>query len=299
MPQVTSIANQAVFDLPWLVAQQEGLFAQEDLEVVFLPQTPWDAQRPPETDPGQVPPFWQYTPFEAREAVAFNACVWGQVRRAHASTIGGRIVTLRPAIVSQAIVVRPDSSITHVQALRHQPIAVNFHAGSHYLTLQLLEGFLEREAIQVVHVGQAPGRYQAMWEGRVEATTVMEPYIALAEKQGCHILAEAVYVGAEILSPRLHTDTANRLYRVITRAVELITAGPRRHLHHLITDLPPEWRPLLTPEDFHLPRLRYVAPQPYPAEAFEHTYRWMRSWDLVPEGASYGQLVEQRVGAAG
>jgi ABC-type nitrate/sulfonate/bicarbonate transport system substrate-binding protein len=57
MLQVTSMANQAVFDLPWLVARQEGLFAQENLEVVFLPQTSWDAQRPPETDPGQVPPF--------------------------------------------------------------------------------------------------------------------------------------------------------------------------------------------------------------------------------------------------
>jgi NitT/TauT family transport system substrate-binding protein len=299
MPQVTSIANQAVFDLPWLVAQQEGLFAQEGLEVVFLPQTPWDAQRPPETDPGQVAPFWQYTPFEAQEAVAFNACEWGQVRRAQASTIGGRIVTLRPAIVSQAIVVRPDSPITHVQALRHKPIAVNFHAGSHYLTLQLLDGFLEREAITVVHVGQAPGRYQAMREGRVEATTVMEPYIALAEKQGCHVLAEAVYIGAEILSPSLDTETAQGMYHAITRAVNRISADPRRYLHHLIADLPPEWRPFLSPADFHLPRLRYVVPRPYPVEEFERTYRWMRSWDLIPGGASYDQLVEHRVGAAG
>jgi hypothetical protein len=52
MPTVTTITNQAVFDLPWLVAQ-------EGLEVVFLPQTPWDAHRPLETDPDQVPPFWQ------------------------------------------------------------------------------------------------------------------------------------------------------------------------------------------------------------------------------------------------
>jgi NitT/TauT family transport system substrate-binding protein len=94
MPTVTSIANQAVFDLPWLVAQEAGLFAQEGLEVVFLPQTPWEAHRPLETDPGQVPPFWQYTAFEAQAATAFNACEWGQVRRAEASTRGGRIVTL-------------------------------------------------------------------------------------------------------------------------------------------------------------------------------------------------------------
>ena len=58
-------------------------------------------------------------------------------------------MTLRPALVSQAIVVRPDSPLTRVQTLRYKTIAVNFHAGSHYLTLQLLEGFMEREAIQV------------------------------------------------------------------------------------------------------------------------------------------------------
>jgi len=120
------------------------------------------------------------------------------------------------AVLSQFVVLT-GSPITHVQALRHTPIAVNFHAGSHYLTLQLLEGFLEREAMQVVHVGQAPGRYRAMWEGRVEATTVMEPYIALAEKQGCHVLAEAVYVGAELLAPTLDTETANSVYRAITQ----------------------------------------------------------------------------------
>jgi NitT/TauT family transport system substrate-binding protein len=295
MPTVTSIANQAVFDLPWLVAQEAGFFAEEDLEVVFLPQTPWDAHRPLETDPAQVPPFWQYTAFETHAATAFNACEWGQVRRAEASSVGGRIVTLRPALVSQAIVVRPDSSLTHVQALRHQTIAVNFHAGSHYLTLQLLEGFMEREAIQVVHVGQAPGRYQALWEGRVDAATVMEPYIALAGKHGCHVLAEGVYVGAELLSPALDTDTANGLYRAITRAVRRINADKTPYLHHLIAELPADLG-TLSPADFHLPRLRYTAPRPYPPEEFVHTVAWMRSWGLIPEDATYERLVDNRIG---
>jgi len=39
--------------------------------------------------------------------------------------------------------------------LRNKTIAVNFHAGSHFLTLQLLEGFMAREEIKVVHMGQA------------------------------------------------------------------------------------------------------------------------------------------------
>ena len=296
MKTVTSIANQAVFDLPWLVAQQEGLFAQEDLEVVFLPQTPWDAQRPPEHDPGQVPPFWQYARFEAQQAAAFNACEWGQVRRAQASAVGGRIVTLRPALVSQAIVVRPDSPITHVQALRHKTIAVNFHAGSHYLTLQLLEGFMEREAIRVVHLGQAERRYQAMRNGEVDAAMLMEPYIALAEKQGCHEVIAGSYIGSEMFAPDVDPETAAALNRTIIKAVSLINTNKRKYLHHLIADLSAEHRALLTPEDFHLPRLRYVEPRPYPVEEFERTYQWMRSWDLIPEGATYDRLVDARVG---
>ena len=99
---------------------------------------------------------------------------------------------------------------------------------------------MEREAITVVHVGQAPGRYRALWEGRVDAVTVMEPYIALAEKQGCHVLAEAFYVGAEILSPALDTETATGVSRAITRAVERINADKRQHLHHLIAGAPAE-----------------------------------------------------------
>jgi NitT/TauT family transport system substrate-binding protein len=117
----------------------------------------------------------------------------------------------------------------------------------------------------------------------------MESYIVLAEQQGCHILAEAVYVGADILSPTLDAEPAQDVYRAITQAVDLITADPWRYFHHLITDLPPEWPPLLSPADIHFPRLWYVAPRPYPAEAFKRTYRWIRSWELIADGVSDDQ----------
>jgi NitT/TauT family transport system substrate-binding protein len=72
----------------------------------------------------------------------------------------------------------------------------------------------------------------------------------------------------------------------------------RKYLHHLIADLPAEQHAVLAPEDFHLPRLRYVEPRPYPVEEFERTYQWMRSWDLIPEGATYDRLVDARVGSS-
>src|SRR5262245_18487397 len=298
MKRVTNEFSQAVFNLPWLVAQEEGLFAQEGIEVEFLRARQWDPTRAPEPDPRQVNPFWRHALFEERAAAAFNACEWGQVHRSQISAVGGRSIQLRAALACQATCVRADSALPPPPALRAKTIAVNFHAGSHYLTLQLLEGFMEREAIRVVHLGQAERRYQAIRYGEVDAVMLMEPYIALAEKQGCHEVVAGFYIGSEMFAPDVDAETAAALNRAIIKAVSLINADKRKYLHHLIADLSAGHQAVVTPEDFHLPRLRYVEPRPYPVEEFERTYQWMRSWDLIPEGAAYDRLVDARVGSA-
>jgi NitT/TauT family transport system substrate-binding protein len=286
--------SQAVFNLHWLVAQEEGLFAAEGLEVEFIRGRDRSADLPAETDPQQVDPFWRHAPFEERSAQFFNACEWGQIRRSEQSGIGGQIVSLRPAVVSQGIFVRPDSLLTHPQDLRNKTVAVNFHAGSHYLTLQLLEGFMARDEIKVVHLGQARLRYQAMLDGTVDAAMLMEPYIALAEKSGCNLIVEAHYAGSEMAAPGTDTATFGAIDRALRQAVQLINADKRKYLHHIIADLPPELGPLQA-DDFRLSRLRYVDPRPYPSEEFDRTHAWMVSWGLAPAEASFEQLVDNRV----
>ena len=196
--------SQAVFNLPWLVAEEEGFFSEEGLEVEFIRAKERDASLPPEADPTQVDPFWRHAPFEDLAAQSFNACEWGQIRRSHDSTAGGRIITLRPAVISQAIFVRPDSPVTHLPMLRDKTIAVNFHAGSHFLTLQLLEGFMERNEIKVVHMGQARLRYQAMLDGQVDAAMLMEPFLALAEKTECNLILLRAAQGLTQLETRFN-----------------------------------------------------------------------------------------------
>ncbi|HYU20804.1 MAG TPA: ABC transporter substrate-binding protein [Chloroflexota bacterium] len=293
--KITTEYSQAVFNLPWLVADEEGLFADEGLEVEFV----WGIDRerglPPETDPTRVDPFWRHAPFEERTAQFFNACEWGQIRRSEASSVGGRIVWMRPAVVSQGIFVRPDSPISHPQGLRDRAVAVNFHAGSHYLTLQMLEGFMERAEINVVHLGQARLRYEAMLEGSVDAAALMEPYIALAEKTGCKLIVEAHYAGSEIAPPDVDRPTFEAINRAVRKAVQLINADKMKYLHHLLADVPPELGSL-SPQDFRLSRLRYVEPQPYPPGEFEKTHAWMVSWGLAPADAAFETLVDNRIG---
>ena len=296
--KITNEYSQAVFNLPWLVAQEEGLFAKEDLEVEFIRSRERDSRLPPEADPTKVDPFWRHAPFEEFAAQSFNACEWGQIRRSHDSSAGGRIITLRPSVASQALFVRPDSAITHPSMLRNKTIAVNFHAGSHFLTLQLLEGFMARQEIKVVHMGQARLRYQAMLDGVVDAAMLMEPFITLADKTECNLIVEAHYAGSEMMAPDMDAETAAAIDRAIRGAVQLINADKKKYIHYIIDDLPPELS-ILGPEDFKLSRLKYVEPRLYPEEEFDRTRAWMLSWGLVPPDAAFEDLVDNRIGAAG
>ncbi|MPZ49268.1 MAG: ABC transporter substrate-binding protein [Dehalococcoidia bacterium] len=297
MKKITSEYSQVVFNLPWLVAQDEGLFAKEGIEVQFVRSPGWDATRPVITDPVQVDPFWRHKPFEESAAEFFNACEWGQIRRSNDSEVGGRIVMLRAAMGNQVIFVRGDSPITHPQMLREKTIAVNFHAGSHYLTLQLLEGFMARDEIKPVHLGQARLRYQALMDGTVDAATLMEPYTALAESQGCRPIIEGYYAGSEISAPDVDEETNQAINRAVCAAVDRINADKARYVRYLIDDLPDELRGLVRPSDFRLARLHYVYPRPYPEDEFERTRRWMLSWGLVPESACYEDLVDTKIAA--
>lgn len=295
--KITSEYGQAVFNLPWLVAQDEGLFAREGIEVEFIRSREWDASKAPIADPLQIDPFWRHKPFEESAAEFFNACEWGQIRRSNDSEVGGRIVMLRAAMANQVIFVRGDSPITHPQMLRNRTIAVNFHAGSHYLTLQLLEGFMARGEIKPVHLGQARLRYQALIDKTVDAATLMEPYTALAESQGCRPVLEGYYAGSEMAAPSVDEATYAAINRAVSVAVDRINAGKTAYLRYLIDDLPGDLRGLVKASDFRLSRLNYVHPRPYPEEEFERTRQWMTSWGLVPESACYEDLVDTKVAA--
>jgi NitT/TauT family transport system substrate-binding protein len=196
--------------------------------------------------------------------------------------------------VCQAIVVRGDSPYIHPQDLRNVPVAVHFHAGSQYMALQMLEGFLARDEIKLVHIPVSSHRYTALLNGTVEAITLPEPWISLAEKQSHKVISEAFCVGSEVASPEIEPETYAAINRAIVKAVRMINGNKKKYLHYLIDDLPSKMK-ILRPADFHLPRLRYVDPAPYPAEEFDRACKWMSGWNLIPQNASFDQLVDNRI----
>lgn len=294
LKKIVSETSSPIFSLPYFVARDEGYFAEEGLDVELVRKGQRDAVIKPVEDHHLISSFTSRSNFEAGDASLYRACEWGQIRRSYDSQAGGQVVSKRAAVGSQAIYVRPDDPANHPQDLANRTVAVNFHHGSHYIGIQTLEGFLNKDEINVVHVGGPRERFEALRDGKVDAAAVMEPWITVAEKLGYKLIAEAFYVGAEIASPDLAPETFTAIQRAVVKAVHKINEDPKPYLHYLIADVP-EDIVHLDPTDFRRDRLRYTEPTEYPAAEFQRTYDWMVAWDLIPEDADFTQIVDNRL----
>ena len=290
--------NNAVFSLPDIVAQAEGYFEQEGLEVeLVLPQKRKEmlaAAGARAAEHTAVKSFLWHEGFEKGEFSVYHACAWGQMRRTQDTCTGGKVITKRASISTQAIVVRGDSPYNVPQDLAGVEVAVNFHAGSHYITLGMLAGFMDRDEVKTVHVGIPNQRFKALLDGSIRAAAVMEPWISAAEKLGCKVICEAFYNGLEVADTSVDVEVSGALQRAHIKAVDTINADIRPWLRHLTDEVPAEIV-ALAPEDLHLPRLRYAYPAPYSPEEFRRTYEFMRSWGLIDAQSTYDKLVDARV----
>lgn len=286
----------AIFNLPYLVAQEEGYFADEGLDIELVTRAPGEIARGPvefvESASSQSA-FGSFNLFEKGDSDLYRACEWGQIRRAYDTERSGKIVAKRASIASQAIIVRPDSPLSVLGDLANVPVGVNFHHGSHYLVLQTLEGFLPRDEIKLVGVS-GKERFLALRDGDLDAVAVMEPWITVAQKQGYKILAEAHYFGAEIAHPELDGETFTKITRAVNRAVDTIHEDIRPYLKYFIQQVPDDIE-TLEPSDFYLGRLRFEHAGEYPQDHFDRTLEWIASWDLVDSEAEFQQLVDNRI----
>ena len=197
--------------------------------------------------------------------------------------------------------VRPDSPHNYPGTLGNRPVAVSFHAAAHYVSLRLLEGYIPNEKIKLVSFGSPRKRFEAMMNGEADACVVMEPWISLGEKLGCKSLAEGHYLGAENASDDMDPETFAAINRAVGRAIDMFNADKRKYLHYMTDE--PNFAEVaakyggITPEDFHLPRLRYTKDTYYSQEIVEDTYNWMVRWGLLSESACTADLVDNRVAA--
>lgn len=290
--------NNAVFSLPDIVAKEYGYFEEAGIDVeLVLPKKRKEmieAASAPVKEHTAVQSFLWHEGIEKGEFSVYHACEWGQMRRTQDTGAGVKVITKRAAVSTQAIVVRPDSPYNVPMDLAGVDVAVNFHAGSHYITLGMLSGFMPKEDVKTVHVGVPNQRFKALQEGRIEAISVMEPWITVAEKLGYKVICEAFYNGLEVADTSVDEEVFTALHKAHIKAVDKINEDIRPFLKHLLAEVPQDLVKL-TEDDLHLPRLRYNYPEPLAPDTFQRTYDWMVDWGLINSASTYDKLVDVRV----
>lgn len=284
-------------DLAVLVAHHEGLFKAEGLEVEFV-STPgnWtlNADRGV-TDPEALSSLTGHgSRSETGTALMYNACEWGNYRRVQDSRVGARQVGRRAMATYGAIIVPPWSDIYTPQQLAGVPVGVPYYNGTHYLALHMLEGFLPRDLIKTCQAQLIVGeRYRSVMRRELDATTLVEPYITVAEKADCRILVEACYHGSEVATDELDVETYAAFKRAVRAAIQRINGDKRKYARYFIDyhKDDPEVA-ALTPDDFSLHRIQVAEFGPIPEDEFRRTYDWMVSWNLIREGHRVDDLVD-------
>src|SRR5205085_11115414 len=176
-----------------------------------------------------------------------------------------------------------------------------FYFGTHYIALHMLEGFLPREMIKLCRAPNG-SRYRlaALMKGELDATTLTEPHITLAEKKGCRTICSAFFHGTEVASDRVDAETYAAFNRAVREAVRRINANKRAYLHYFIDyhkAKDPEIGTLITVDDLRESRLVVCDPTPIPPDEMERTYAWVKSWGMLQETQSPHQLVNLDVQA--
>jgi NitT/TauT family transport system substrate-binding protein len=285
------------------VAYDERLFEREGLEVEWADRDEAGVKTADTslTDVRAADPFASHgSLLEQGKADMYNACEWGNYCRAGATGVGSRQIGRRAMITYAAIVVPPQSPVYTPQQLAGRRIGVPFYAGSHYIALHLLEGFLPHDLINLCRAPNGSrNRFDLMMRGEVEATTLTEPYITLAEKKGCRTICSAFMHGTEVASDRVDAETYAAFNRAVREAVRRINANKRSYLHYFI-DYHKAKDPeigTLTVDDLREGRIVVCDPAPIPPDEMERTYAWVKSWGMLEDTQSPLELVNSDVQA--
>jgi NitT/TauT family transport system substrate-binding protein len=282
-PVVRIAPNNQVFDLPVIVAIQEGLFEQAGLDVRF---SATHADR--EKDSAQRPVMARLKEqlFDCGSADSYNVCEWASIDRLERGSRGGNIAALRAAVAAQAIL-SFDERLQVPRDLADVPVVVQELTGSHYTTLQMLESAVGAEHVRIERGGLPQTRWEGLKNGAYRAVTVMEPFISLALKHGAHIIAASFYRGGEVISPDLTSAQRKAYYDAENAAVDLINGDFYKYAHHVTAHA----KGALEPRELSRAFVRYKHVDYYDPALFGRTYEWMRARGLTEGQSEHAGLV--------
>jgi NitT/TauT family transport system substrate-binding protein len=282
-PVIRIAPNNQVFDLPVIVAIEEGLFEAAGLDVKF---SATHADREKDAVGGAIMGRLKENLFDCGSADSYNVCEWASIDRLERGNRGGNIAALRAAVAAQAIL-SFDETLQVPRDLADVPVVVQELTGSHYTTIQMLESAVGAAHVKIQHGGLPLFRWQGLKDRTYRAVTVMEPFISLGLKEGAHIIASAFYRGGEVVAPDLTPEQRKAYYDAENAAVDLINADFYKYAHHVAAHA----KGALQPHELLRAFVRYKHVDYYDPTRFSQAYDWMKERGLTEGQSEHGRLV--------
>ncbi len=231
----------------------------------------------------------QDRPFVDALPAVNSACHWGSVCNAGAGM--GRFVPDVYGVARFGIYLRLGSSRQRLTDLRGVPVGVGIMAGSHFTTLQTLEKVLPRDQIVIKNFGGPGRRLQGLLTGEIEAATLLDPEIPMAEARGLPKVAMGEFKTLFWVHEHLAHEILSAYFRVLRRADTALRANPGAYLSLWARNVPPELRSDYDYRTFGLGELLFF--EPYSQQEFAEAITFAEAWGLTGhmQNQDYGHLI--------
>jgi len=268
------------------IAHEKGYFRDEGLDYEFVPGA--GSGRPKQIDmSGRVAEI-RSGAFESYQQAGGNkgvksdiscACHWA-VGRADVRSIG---VMWRDSYVVTpgGIMVPPDSSITRPEDLAGKDIAVGYHSGSHFTTLQALEPFLSREEIKLKFVGSVWARVDVGVDRDTPATSVWGLTYQVLEQLGFRKVVDTSFMIGFMFPAGVDPADVEKYMKGMKRAQMDLDFEPERYKSYYLNEIPDRYRSRVDVRRFS-PGERIVF-LPYTDEIRNKTQAWIDERGLFGE----------------
>ena len=273
------------------VADANGYFADEGLDYVIEGGENFGVgsakdDRPDKTQELKSGAYEAYAAGggnKGRKSDISCACHWA-VNQASASDIGhmwGGAYIVSPG----GIMVPEDSDIRTPEDLAGREVAVGYHSGSHFATIQALEPFLSPDEIKLRFVGPPWDRVDVGVDKTVDATSLWGITFLVGEQLGLRKVADCSFMMAFMFPDDADRGDIGKYMNALKRAQMDIDLAPEKYKHFYMTQVPERYRDKVEVRTFS-PGERIVF-LPYTKETFDKTQAWIHERNIFDEKPSY------------
>jgi NitT/TauT family transport system substrate-binding protein len=270
-------------NLPILVAEKNGYFAQQNLTVELTPfQSPVESQSAFQSG--------QLDGMITDMLIAAMLKSSGEDLRITSLTLGAT-----PEEGRFAIVAKPKSDIKTVADLKGKDIGISSNSIIEYVTDGLLTaGGVKPSEINKTVVAKIPVRLEMLLNNQIDAITVPDPQVSYAVAKGGKIIADdtkgenlsqaVLIMKGNALNEK--KDAITRFYKAYAQAVDDIDRSPDQYKDLLVKTA---GVPADIAASYHIPH--YSKPQLPAEKEVNSVLQWLQGKNLLKNQISYESLV--------